>query len=483
MLQPLDFATIAAYLLLAVFIGIKVGGNPSSTNAYFNTSGNVPWWAVSFSIVATETSMLTVISVPAISYLGTLQFLQIAIGYIFGRIILSYTLLPSYFMGKQETAYTFLGKRFGGTFKKIISAIFLVTRLLADGVRLFAAAIPIKLVTGLDYNVSIAIIALLTLAYTFYGGLKSVIWIDVLQLGVYVLGGFLIIGFIQHGMDGVWISEATAESKLSLIAWPNSLADLFLSPYNLVGAVIGGLFLTMASHGTDHLIVQRLLACPTLKQARKALISSGIFVFLQFMLFLAVGLYLFEYYDGNSIAALGLDRADEVVPKFVIEVLPAGISGLIIAGLFAAAMSTLSSSLAALSSSTIFDLFPKLAKHVNSLTYSRYLMVFWALIFLLFAISFSSMENPVIELGLGIAGFTYGGLLGAFLLGRYTQASTRDAIIGLTVCISAMVAIILLELVAWPWYTFLGVCTYLLTVYFTQMIPAGLSFHRFKTPS
>ena len=480
MLQPLDYVTIAAYLLLAVIIGIKVGGNPSSTNSYFNTRGEVPWWAVSFSIVATETSMLTVISVPAISYLGTLQFLQIAIGYILGRIILSFTLLPSYFFGKQETAYTFLGKRFGNNFKRIISVIFLITRLLADGVRLFAAAIPIKMITGLDYNVSIAIIALLTLAYTFYGGLKSVIWIDVLQLGVYVLGGFLIIGFIQHGMEGAWINEVTAESKLSLISWPDSLADLFISPYNLVGAVIGGLFLTMASHGTDHLIVQRLLACPTLKEARKALISSGVFVFLQFMLFLAVGLFLFEYYGGSSVATLGLERADEIVPKFVIEVLPVGISGLIIAGLFAAAMSTLSSSLAALSSSTIFDLFPKLAEHVNSLKYSRYLMVFWAFIFLLFAVSFSSMNNPVIELGLGIAGFTYGGLLGAFFLGRYTQASTRDAITGLIVCISTMTAVILLELVAWPWYTFLGVCTYFIAVYIAQMISGWSSINQFK---
>ena len=462
MLQPLDYITIVAYLVLTVGIGIKVGGKSSTITDYFKTSGDVPWWAVSFSIVATETSMLTVISIPAVAYLGSLQFLQVALGYIIGRVVLSFTLLPSYFTGEQQTAYTFLEARFGQTFKRVISALFLVTRLLADGVRLFAAAIPIKIVTGLDYPISIAIIAGLTLAYTYYGGLRSVIWIDVIQFGIYALGGALIIGFIASTLSAPVLPEAAELGKLSVIDWPDSLSELFFTPYNLVGAVIGGLFLTMASHGTDHLLVQRLLACRDLAAGRKALISSGLFVFLQFLLFLLVGVYLYQFYEGAPIADLLLDRSDELVPKYVMEELPPGIAGLIIAGLFAAAMSTLSSSLSALSSSTLFDLIPRLSQKEGAMRYSRYLMVFWSLIFFLFAVSFTSTDNPVIELGLGIAGFTYGGLLGAFFMARYSTIGTRDAIIGLVVCVGMMIGVITQTPVAWPWYTSVGVAGYAL---------------------
>lgn len=469
-LTPLDIVTIIAYLGLCVVIGIKAGGRPSSSERYFKTDGDVPWWAVSFSIVATETSMLTVISIPAVAYLGTMQFLQIVVGYILGRIVIAYYMLPAYFAGEQRTAYTYLNKRFGESFQRIISGVFLVTRLLADGVRLFAAAIPIKLITGLDYPTSIAIIGILTLAYTYYGGLKSVIWIDVLQLFVYIAGGLAIIYFVVTGLDSsVWATVSNAD-KLSWIQWPTSITELFSVPYNLVGALIGGFFLTLASHGTDHLIVQRLLACPTLADARKAIISSGFVVFLQFLLFLWVGMNLYAYYGGAPMAELGLSRADEVLPKYVIEVLPAGISGFIIAGLFAAAMSTLSSSLAALSSSTLFDIFPLLAKHAKSITYSRWLMVLWTLVFVGFAVSFSSMNNPVIELGLGIAGFTYGGLLGAFFLGKFTQVSTRSALIGLISCILGMIAIITFGNIAWPWYTFLGVTIYLVVASLSQFV-------------
>lgn len=462
-LAPLDYVTIIAYLALCVGIGIKVGGRPSSTSAYFKTDGNVPWWAVSFSIVATETSMLTVISIPAVAYLGTLEFLQIVVGYIAGRILISFLILPSYFAGEQETAYTFFRERFGPHFQRAISALFLITRLLADGVRLFAAAIPIKLITGLDYPPSIAIIGALTLAYTYYGGLKSVIWIDVLQLVVYITGGFLILYFIGHGSSGSIWSDIAGSGKLEAINWPHSWSELFLTPYNLVGAFIGGLFLTMASHGTDHLIVQRLLACRDLDSARKALVSSGFFVFFQFALFLLVGLFLYVFYAGADVSALGLQKADEILPNYVIHQMPAGLSGFIIAGLFAAAMSTLSSSLSALSSSTLFDIFPTLSKRDNNMQISRWLMIVWTFVFIGFAISFSSMNNPVIELGLGIAGFTYGGLLGAFLLGRYTNIQTQTALVGLVACVGGMTIVIKFGNIAWPWYTFLGVAIYGLT--------------------
>jgi solute:Na+ symporter, SSS family len=358
----LTFWLLYSICFLCVVIGIKAGGRPTDSTSYFKTDGKVPWWAVSLSVVATETSMLTVISIPAVAYLGSFVFLQIVFGYMLGRIVVAWLILPSYFKGEQKTAYTFFKERFGPGFQRLISIVFLVTRLLADGVRLFAAAIPIKVITGLDYPVSISIIAALTLAYTYYGGLKSVIWIDVLQLAVYTFGGAFVIWYAGTHIVDPLIPMLSDAGKLSVIVWPESVSFIFTEPYNIIGAVLGGMFLSMASHGVDHLMVQRLMACGELRKAQMAIITSGIFVLVQFVLFLFVGMAIYGYYNGLSIAELGLTQADEVLLKFINEEIPVGIAGLLIAGLFAAAMSTLSSSLSALSSSTLFDVFPKLSE-------------------------------------------------------------------------------------------------------------------------
>ena len=464
-LSPLDLIVILLYLLLCVIIGIKAGGRPSDSTSYFKTDGKVPWWAVSLSVVATETSMLTVISIPAVAYLGSFVFLQIVIGYILGRILVAWLILPSYFKGEQKTAYSFFRERFGANFQRLISIVFLVTRLLADGVRLFAAAIPIKVITGLDYPVSISIIAALTLAYTYYGGLKSVIWIDVLQLAVYTFGGAFVIWFAGNHLVDPLLPLLADAGKLSIIVWPDSAAEIFTTPYNIIGAVIGGMFLSMASHGVDHLMVQRLLACGELGKARTAIVASGFLVLLQFILFLFVGMSIYAFYSGVSISDLDLSQADEVLLKFINEEIPVGIAGLLIAGLFAAAMSTLSSSLSALSSSTLFDVFPKLSELPNAMTISRGFTLMWTAIFILFAISFTSTDNPVIELGLAIAGFTYGGLLGAFFAGIYTNINRVSATIALIVCVSSMAAVIFLGNIAFPWYTFIG-----LSVFFTAAV-------------
>jgi SSS family transporter len=467
-----DIAVIIGYLVLCVTIGLKMGGKPTDANAYFTSRGTIPWWAVSFSIVATETSMLTVISIPAVAYLGSLVFLQLVVGYIIGRFIIAWLILPTYFQTEHFTAYSFFEQRFGNRFKQSISATFLVTRILADGVRLFAAAIPLKVITGLDYPTSIAIIAILTLAYTYYGGLKSVIWIDVLQLAVYLTGGFLIVYFAGTMAPDVSITSLIDLGKLTVIQLPTSVSDIFFSTYNVIGAVIGGIFFTAASHGTDHLIVQRLLACGRLNLARKALITSGFLVLFQFLLFLSAGLALYSFYGGASIDSLGLSNPDEISLKFIKEVMPAGFSGLIIAGLFAAAMSTLSSSLAALSSTTLYDLIPSFSKRSDAMRISRILMVIYCLIFVSFGIFFSDTDNPVIELGLGIAGFTYGGLLGAFIVGKFTNVSKTAAFAGLIGCISLMALIIVFTTIAWPWYTLIGIvifyCVSTLTNLFTS---------------
>lgn len=469
-LPLLDVVVIAVYLLLCVAIGIRAGGKPSDTSAYFKTDGKVPWWAVSLSVVATETSMLTVISIPAVAYLGSFVFLQIVFGYILGRMLIAWFILPAYFSGSQKTAYTFLGERFGPTFQRLISLVFLATRLLADGVRLFAAAIPIKVITGLDYPLSIAIIASLTLAYTYYGGLKSVIWIDVLQLIVYTFGGAFVVWFALQHMSAPLMPMLAEAGKLQLIDWPDSLSAVFATPYNLIGAVIGGMFLSMASHGVDHLMVQRLLACGETARARVAVITSGWLVLVQFILFLFAGMAIYGFYNGLDIQALGIAHADEILLKFVHEQVPAGIAGLLIAGLFAAAMSTLSSSLSALSSSTMYDVFPRWAESKHAMRISRAVTLGWTLVFFLFAISFSSTDNPVVELGLAIAGFTYGALLGAFFAGRYTRLSTLAATTALIVCVLSMASIIFLTNLAFPWYTLTGVLIFFAVAIVTDVL-------------
>lgn len=457
MLHPYDIATIIGYLAVCVFVGYKVGGKPGDSSAYFTSKGQVPWWSVSFSIVATETSMLTVISIPGVAYMGGIGFLQLVTGFIIGRVIVAWLILPAYFKGDQKTAYSFFKDRFGALFQRSISGTFLITRLLADGVRLFAAAIPLKIITGLPYPTSILIIAVLTLAYTYYGGLKSVIWIDVLQLFVYIFGGVYVIALILGMGSTPPVSSLFDTGKLVVFELPQTFSDIFFTPYNLIGAVIGGIFLTMASHGTDQLIVQRLIASGSLRNARKALVTSAFLVFLQFSLFLTAGLMLYLHYGGASLAEIGVGKPDEVILQFVKDFVPPGIAGLIIAGLFAAAMSTLSSSLSALSSTTLFDMFPKLAERSDSMRISRLLMVMWTLIFILFAISFTDTNNPVIELGLSIAGFTYGGLLGAFFVGKFTQIGKIPAFAGLIACILGMVITIFSTPLAWPWYTLTGI--------------------------
>jgi solute:Na+ symporter, SSS family len=456
-LNLLDLAVIILYLLLCVLIGIKVGGKPTDSTTYFRTSGNTPWWAVSFSIVATETSMLTVISIPAVAYTGSFVFLQLVFGYIIGRFVVAWLILPSYFKGDQKTAYTFFRERFGQNFQKVISVVFLITRLLADGVRLFAAAIPIKVITGLDYPVAIAIIALLTLAYTYYGGLKSVIWIDVLQLGVYLFGAIYILLYTAGLLEDSVFEYISEQGKTMVLVLPESLNEAFTVTYTLAAGILGGMFLTMASHGTDQLIVQRLLACKDLNASRIALVASGFFVFIQFALFLLVGMFLFTWYQGAPFADLGLANNDEIILRYVLDVIPHGAAGLCNAGLFAAAMSTLSSSLSALSSSTLFDLFPRLSERDDAIFISRMMMVVWTVIFFFFAVSFSDTENPIVELGLSIAGFTYGALLGAFYIGRYTRYTTNEVFPGLFACVTGMIFIITFSNLAWPWFTLTGV--------------------------
>ncbi len=493
MLTTLDYVVIAAYLLGVAVFGIWAGGGQESTDDYFLGGRDLPWWAVCFSVVATETSTLTVVGIPAVAYGGALTFLQITLGYLVGRILVGVYFLPRYYAGKLETAYAFLGDRYGNTMRGSASVTFLVTRLLADGVRLFATAIPLKVIAdmaGLEmtYFQIILIIGVVTAIYTLVGGIKAVVWMDVVQMLLYVGGALVAIGFLLGDVPAEWWGTAVEAGKTNLIDFglDHSLGRWFTMPYTLGTAVIAGAIFSMASHGTDQLIVQRLLACRNVADSQKAVIGSAVIVMVQFALFLGVGLLLWVHYDGASIEALGLQRSDEVFPQYIIEGLPAGLSGLILAGIVAAAMSSLSSSLNALASSSVNDLYERISRHSmdadRGLFVSRLLTLFWGVVFIGFASLFQDSNNPVVELGLSIASFTYGGLLGAFLLGLWHDGTRQlDALVAFVVSIGAMVLIIFgvwhspsegwvfvlnpsdayvqeanLRTIGWPWYTALG---------------------------
>lgn len=489
----IDFIVIVVYLVGVAYFGIRVSGKQSSTSDYFLGGRDIPWWAVLFSVVATETSTLTFISIPAVAYGGNLTFLQITIGYIIGRIVVSIIFLPRYFEGNLSTAYQFLEQRFGGSMRNAASFTFMITRLLADGVRLFATAIPLAVILRLGgafsgvgdiqlYIISICLISLITFVYTLIGGIKAVIWMDVVQMVVYLggalLAGAILIADLPNGLSGA-LNLAAETGKLQFFNWGFNLSfeEFIAQPYTFFTAVIGGAVFSIASHGTDQLIVQRLLTTRNVDDSQRALVWSGFVVALQFALFLFIGLLLFAFYDAQSAQQLGLATTDAIFAKFIVEQLPVGISGLIIAALFAAAMSSLSSSLNSLASSTMLDLYkPYFGKdndEAEDLRISRLITEFWAVLLTGSAIFFAFLqlqagERPaVVELGLGIASYTYGGLLGAFLLGRlFSKPDKKDVLIGFFVGLISLLFMVKGPIqgllpgdglaIAWPLYTAVG---------------------------
>jgi SSS family transporter len=435
----LDIGVLIAYLAGVTVFGLWFGGRQRDARDYFLAGRGLPWWAICFSIVATETSALTFISVPAAAYTSGLWILQLTLGYLVGRIAIAALLLPGYFRGDLTTAYELLESRFGDLTRRFASLIFMVTRALGDSVRIFAAAIPITLITGVPYWQSILLTGLLTLIYTYFGGLRAVVWIDVIQFALYLFGGaaalFILLRLVPGGWEGI-LGPAREAGHLTIFQFDGGFSD---ARWILTG-LVGGAFLSMASHGVDHLIIQRLLAARSLGHARKAIIGSGVIVIAQFVLFLFIGLALFAHYKGRVFAA-----ADEVFPQFILEGLPPGISGLIIAGILAAAMSTISSSLNSLASATTHDLYAQITRRQDDeahlLRMGRRFTLAWAAILIGGAILFQLLagDTPIIVVALQIASFTYGGLLGGFLLGSLSRrAEQRDASTGRATAIGAV---------------------------------------------
>ena len=468
-----DLAVLLLYMTAVTAWGAWLGRANKGGSDYFLGSRNLPWWAVMLSVVATETSTLTFLSIPGVAYLGTLAFLQLALGYLVGRIVVARILLPAYYRGELSTAYALLETRFGTGARRYASGTFMVTRLLADSVRLFATAIPLALITGWSYPVSILVIGAFTLVYTYFGGIRAVVWVDALQMVLYVGGGLIALLLLHGAVDGGWpaiLERAGAAGKLQVLDFSTSPAVA----YTFWAGLIGGGFLSMASHGTDQLIVQRLLTCRDLRQSQRALIGSGVAVILQFALFLFVGLGLWAFFEGRA-----FDSSDAIFASYIIDEMPAGLRGLLIAGVFAAAMSSLSSSINSLASATTYDFWRPLMNRGapraapaddgsdttsddrSAMLAGKVFTLVWAGLLIAGAIIFIPLSRgtAAVEVALAAASMAYGGLLGAFALGvLFERVSQRGAIAGMTAGVGTVVAIWITArtAVAWPWFVFIG---------------------------
>ncbi|MFN3560809.1 MAG: sodium:solute symporter [Chloroherpetonaceae bacterium] len=471
--SPLDWLVVLMYIAGVTLFGIFKGGRQTSAKDYFLSEEKISWWAVGVAIVATETSALTFISVPGIAYKSNFNFLQLAIGYFIGRVVVAYFFLPKYYAGELTTAYALMESRFGLSLRRLTSLVFIITRIFADGVRLYATAIPLvvifrgyNLFGGISdatlYTIGIVLIALVTLLYVQLGGVRAVIWTDFIQLFVYLLGGGLAVFLLLQQSENFIIPITAIQERGKFSVLNFSFADFWSSPYQFFLAVMGGAFLTMASHGTDYIIVQRLFTTPSLRHSQSALILSGFIIFLQFALFLFLGALLYGFYGELPL------KGDEVFSKFIVEELPTGVSGLIVAGLLAAAMSTLSGSISALSSSTVFDLYAhtahgKRAAESEKLSLSKRISLAWAAILTVSALLYIGLGKAVVEVALSIASFTYGGLLGVFLLAMFfRRVSPLGAIVGFSASVLVMVYVITQTKLAWTLYTLIGSATAIL---------------------
>jgi len=474
----LDLATIALYLIAITWFGAHFRKSQHNLKDYFLGGRNAPWWAIALSIVSAETSTLTVIGTPALSFSGNFQFLQLVLGYLLARIVISVLFLPQYFRGEMFTAYELMRRRFGERIRRLTAATFLILRTMAEGVRVFALSIVVSIVLGTGEIVSILVIVCLTLFYTFEGGMTAVIWTDAVQMFLYVGGAILSFVVILREIPGGWphvTQLAGAAHKFQMFdfrfAWT---PEFFSRSYSFWAGLIGGCFLTTASHGTEQLLVQRLLAARTEQQSRAALLSSWVVVFFQFALFLFIGVLLFVHYSDNRLPAP--QPADSIYPKFVWNNLPAGAAGLVIAAILAAGMSNLSAALNALASTSVMDFYKPLAMRRNPtpsdahfLGIARWATVAWGAILFLVGLV-ARHVGSVLEAGLAIASILYGSLLGVFLLGLLTKRVQQNA---------AMVAMILGLLVmlyvrfetniAFTWYVVIGTAATFSTGYLMSL--------------
>jgi SSS family solute:Na+ symporter len=459
--SSLDLAVLAAYLAGVVLFGLWVGRGQRGAADYMLGDRDIPWWGLLFSIVATETSTVTFLSIPGFAWSHDLTWLQLAFGFMLGRFLVIAFLLPRYFAGEYFTAYQVLNERFGSDVRRTTSALFIVTRSLADGLRLFLTAIVIQELVGLSLPAAVVLVGATTIAYTLVGGMKAVVWTDVVQFAVYIAGATVAFVLLVSRLPGGWhglVVAAAAGGKLHWLDLTPTLTD----PYVLWAGLIGGMFLTFGSHGADQLMVQRYLCARSRRQAAWALGVSGPVVVLQFAFFLLIGVGLFVYY-GAFPPAVPFDRPDRVFARFVVEELPHGMVGLVVGAIFAAAMSTLSGSLNSSATAAVTDFYRPLRPALPQdrvLPTTRLFTLGFGLVQIAVALAAPLLARTVVESVLTIAGFTTGITLGVFFLALFTRGvDQRAALVGLLLGLALMAGVAFLTPLAWPWYTLVGSAT------------------------
>jgi SSS family transporter len=494
-MQTLDLVIIFGYLIGITAFGILYAGKQETTEEYFVGNRNVPWWAIAMSIVATETSTITFVSVPGVVFAkgGNFEFLQLVFGYLLGRIVISLVFIPLYFKGQLQTVYQLLGDRFGGRVKMLASGLFVIMRNIADGIRLLLTAIVLAAVytafqpdTDPAYVIvgSILILGIVMIVFTFYGGMEAIIWIEVVQLLIYIGGAIaaavVLIQNIDGGIAGA-IDIGQAYNKFQLLDFNLD----FAKTYTFWGGVLGGCFLTMSTHGTDQFLVQRYLCTDSSKAAITALMTSGLAVLIQFIGFLFIGVLLFAFYqpynlDGfaTGVGAFPFTGPDKVFPAFITQKMPTGLSGLVVAAIFAAALSSSLNSIAATAVNDIYKPFAKDKTDKQLMRIAGILTVVVGIIQIAIAVALKDANSSALNLALAVASLINGPILGVFLVGTFLKrAKEIHALLGMGVSIVLMTYVLLASnkilpgpVIAFPWYALMGSLTTVMVAFLSTLI-------------
>jgi SSS family transporter len=468
-----DYLVIAGYLIAITAFGSWFARFQQNTRDYFLSDRSVPWWAVCFTVVATETSTLTFIGIPAASYAGNMTFLQLAMGYVIGRIIVSLLFIPAYFRGDLFTSYELLQRRFGSGVKTLSAVIFLFTRSLADGIRLYATALVIAVVTQVPVTWVVVVLGAAMIVYTVRGGVAAVIWTDVVQMFVYIAGAAAIAAALLSRIEGGWSAVLAAGAASGRFQVIDASWDLTRA-YTLWAGIIGGVALTLATHGTDQFLVQRLLAARSAREAGRGLVLSGFIVFAQFVVFLFIGVMLYTYYEQTPLPQ-PLARNDEILPLFVVTSLANGLAGFIVAAIVAAALSP---SVNAMAATTVNDFYLRYvrpdADQDQQMRVSRRATIGWGIVQLGVAVGAQWMDRSVLDAGLAVLSFASGAVLGAFLLGTLMPAAReRDALVGMAAGLATMTVVWAWTPVAFTWYVFIGASTTCLIAWLLTFASTG----------
>lgn len=477
----IDAIVLFAYFAGIVGIGLYAGRGNRNLRDFALGGRSIPWWAVLASIIAAETSAATFLGTPAEGFKErSFIYGQLVIGTILARVVIAFTFIEPYYRYRVQSIYEFLTVRFGERTKNMASAIFLVTRILGIGVRLYLGGVimvviwrflfPDAPITWQTYFWGILAVTVVTTLYTAIGGIKAVVWTDLIQAVLMIGSVIFAIGLLLGRVGGLGAVE-TAVGGWDNIQWVDTgwntslpfgaaLSGMLSKPYTIFAAFIGSTFLTMATHGTDQDMVQRMLTAPDYRKSRLSLILSGLADLPIVICFLSVGILLWVYYTQNGMPQVnGKPIADnEIFAHFIVNDMPIGLRGLIIAGVFATMMGSTSAALNALATSFTKDFylpyFNRNATDRQAIRAARVATTVFGILMIIVATIAAQLviQDPhltIIPIALGIMGYTYGALLGVFLLGMLTSSRGRDGM-NLIAMVLGMTAVLVLCKVELP---------------------------------